>query len=54
MFHRYLKQGFNCVKKVPNYVAQAIFITFSFNFKEFLSEDLLVESVSSCFNFVKI
>jgi len=42
MSHCYLIQGFNCVKKVKNYVVKAIVIPFSFNLKVFLSEDLLV------------
>ena len=43
-------KGSNCVKiKIPNYALKAIVIPFSFNFKVFLSEDLLVQSVSSCF-----
>ena len=49
MFYCYFRQGFNCVKKVPNYVVKAIAIPFRFSFKVFLSENLLVQSVSSCF-----
>ena len=45
----YFRQGCNCVKQIPNYAVKAIVIPFSFNFKVFLSENLLVQSVSGCF-----
>ena len=32
-----------CKTKIPNYAVKAIVLTFSFNFKEFLSEDLQVQ-----------
>ena len=51
MFCCYFRQGCNCVKKKkkPNYAVGAIAIPYGFNFKVFLSEDLIGQSVSSCF-----
>ena len=47
IFYCYFRQGCNCVKQIQNYAVKAIVIPFSFNFKVFLSENLLVQSLSS-------
>ena len=44
MFYCYFRQGCNCVNQIPNYAVKAIVIPFGFNFKVFLSENLLVQS----------
>ena len=46
MFYCYFRKGCNCVKiEITNYAVKAIVIPLSFNFKVFLSGDLLVQSV---------
>ena len=47
MFYCCFRKGCNRVKiKIPYFAVKAIVIPFNFNFKVFLSEYLLVQSVS--------
>ena len=43
VFHCHFRQGCNCVKQIPNYAVKAIVTPYDFNFKVFLSEDILVQ-----------
>ena len=49
MFYCCFRKGYYCLNKIPNYTVKAIVIPYSFNFRVFLSEDLLIKYVSSWF-----